>query len=181
MLNGSHVKRKRIHTCYTPTSPPTHTHTHTQNPLIQAMIYPAALFTSTPEQLKGLGHIAREHNVPVMSHLAEQVDSMKHTLSMNPGFKNCSSIFEAHGLLTNKVGMTESMGMCVECDYVDHVLTCMGFAGTRYRYYHTMYLILTSPPLKTYMAHCVYLEEEEVQLFKQIGVGVAHCPCSNLW
>ena len=69
------------------------------------MIYPAALFACSPELLKSLGQIAREHNLHIHSHIAEQVASMKRSLSMNPGFKNCSSAFEAYGLLTDKVGM----------------------------------------------------------------------------
>ncbi len=42
-------------------------------------------------------------------------------------------------------------------------------------------LPLIFSPLQTYMAHCVYLEESDMQLFKQKGVGVVHCPNSNLW
>lgn len=104
------------------------------NPLIQAMVYPAALFTCTPELLKGVSQIAREHNLLIFSHVAEQPGSIKHSLSMNPGFKTPSSVFEAYDLLTDK----------------------------------------------TFMGHCVHLEKSEVQLYKQKGVGVAHCPSSNL-
>jgi guanine deaminase len=32
---------------------------------------------------------------------------------------------------------------------------------------------------RTYMAHCVYMEDREVELFKSKGVGVVHCPNSN--
>ena len=35
--------------------------------------------------------------------------------------------------------------------------------------------------LQTVMAHCIHLEEREVELFKKRGVGISHCPCSNLW
>ena len=30
------------------------------------------------------------------------------------------------------------------------------------------------------MAHCIHLEDEEIQLFKERGVGIAHCPHSNI-
>ena len=33
---------------------------------------------------------------------------------------------------------------------------------------------------QTYMAHGIYLEESELDKFLDRGVGVAHCPCSNL-
>ena len=35
--------------------------------------------------------------------------------------------------------------------------------------------------LQTVMAHCIHLEEREKELFKKKGVGICHCPCSNLW
>lgn len=34
--------------------------------------------------------------------------------------------------------------------------------------------------LKTVMAHCVYLSDEEIELLKSKGVFIAHCPTSNL-
>ena len=33
---------------------------------------------------------------------------------------------------------------------------------------------------QTYMAHAIYLEESELDKFLDRGVGVAHCPTSNL-
>ena len=43
-----------------------------------------------------------------------------------------------------------------------------------------MKLILAFPPTQqAYMAHCVYLEESELDKFLELGVGVSHCPCSN--
>ena len=32
---------------------------------------------------------------------------------------------------------------------------------------------------KTILAHCVHLEESEMDLIKQRGAGIAHCPTSN--
>ena len=31
------------------------------------------------------------------------------------------------------------------------------------------------------MAHCIYLEEDEVKMFQEKKVGIAHCPSSNFW
>ena len=31
------------------------------------------------------------------------------------------------------------------------------------------------------MAHCIYLEDSEFDLFKKKEVGVSHCPNSNFW
>jgi len=41
--------------------------------------------------------------------------------------------------------------------------------------------LLYSIILQLYMAHCIYLEDSEVDLYKQERVGVAHCPSSNFW
>eukprot|EP00057_Strongylocentrotus_purpuratus_P003807 XP_003727405.1 PREDICTED: guanine deaminase [Strongylocentrotus purpuratus] len=32
---------------------------------------------------------------------------------------------------------------------------------------------------KTLMAHCVYLDDDEIQTFKDRGSAMSHCPCSN--
>ena len=31
------------------------------------------------------------------------------------------------------------------------------------------------------MAHCIYLEDEELKMFEEKKVGIAHCPNSNFW
>eukprot|EP00731_Ephydatia_muelleri_P017080 Em0010g178a len=49
--------------------------------------------------------------------------------------------------------------------------------------YHDCASIFSSSNLltnKTVMAHCIYLSEEEIQMFHKTGVGVSHCPISNL-
>ncbi|XP_064388446.1 guanine deaminase-like [Halichondria panicea] len=104
------------------------------NPLVQAVITPRFSPSCSPELLQGLGDLAREHDLPIQSHVCEQLPEVKYTLSLFLGFQDCSSIFEKHGLLTDKA----------------------------------------------YMAHCIHLEENEVQLFQQKGVGISHCPNSNL-
>ena len=35
--------------------------------------------------------------------------------------------------------------------------------------------------LQTVMAHCIYLEEDELKMFQERKVGIAHCPSSNFW
>ncbi|XP_064403300.1 guanine deaminase-like isoform X2 [Halichondria panicea] len=105
-----------------------------QNPLIQAVLLPAALFACSPKLLKMLSQIAKEHSLHIHSHICEQKASIQQSLELHPEYNACSTAFNSYGLLT----------------------------------------------AKTYMAHCVYLEESDMQLFKQKGVGVVHCPNSNL-
>ncbi len=76
---------------------------YTQNPLVQAVITPRFSPSCSPELLQGLGDLAREHDLPIQSHVCEQLPEVKYTLSLFLGFQDCSSIFEKHGLLTDKV------------------------------------------------------------------------------
>eukprot|EP01102_Stenamoeba_stenopodia_P004903 TRINITY_DN1539_c0_g1_i1.p1 TRINITY_DN1539_c0_g1~~TRINITY_DN1539_c0_g1_i1.p1 ORF type:complete len:525 (-),score=114.10 TRINITY_DN1539_c0_g1_i1:25-1599(-) len=50
------------------------------------------------------------------------------------------------------------------------------FPGKKYSQVYDDCGLLTH---KTIMAHCVFLDDQEVDLLKDRGVGVAHCPISN--
>ena len=76
---------------------------YSQNPLIQPVITPRWLASSSEAQLKALGDIARDRNLPIQSHLCEQKASIEYCLSFFPGYANCASVFEAAGLMNSKV------------------------------------------------------------------------------
>ena len=74
-----------------------------QNPLIQPAITPSSIGSSSEAQLKALGDIARDRNLPIQSHLCEQKSARKYFLSFWPGYANNASVFEATGMMTSKV------------------------------------------------------------------------------
>jgi len=47
--------------------------------------------------------MAKEYDIPVQSHLCEQLDEISTTMALFPGYKNSTSIFDKASLLTNKV------------------------------------------------------------------------------
>ena len=59
--------------------------------------------SSSEAQLKALGDIARDRNLPIQSHLCEQKSAREYFLSFWPGYTNNASVFEATGLMTSKV------------------------------------------------------------------------------
>ncbi|MBQ0079775.1 MAG: amidohydrolase family protein [Eubacterium sp.] len=62
-----------------------------------------------------------------------------------------------------------------EVELVARLMPDTKFYGEGYDRYN-----LFGRPRKTIMAHCVYSADEEVQLMRDNGVYVAHCPSSNM-
>ena len=84
-----------------------------QNPRVQAVITPRFSPTCTPELLKGLGDLAQEFDLPIQSHICEQQDEVTYTLGLFPDHSDCSSIFETHGLISDKVCVYKCGCVCV--------------------------------------------------------------------
>ena len=57
--------------------------------------------------------------------------------------------------------------------YWEAIITCNAMA--------ILPMIMFNICSQTVMAHCIHLTDAEVQLFKEKGVGIAHCPNSNFW
>lgn len=92
--------------------------------------------TCSGSLLEGLGRLQREYDIPVQSHLSENLS---------------------------------------EIDWVRELFPWSSCYGDVYRHYG-----LFGGGAKTVMAHCVHSSDEEVELMKQQGVYVAHCPQSNI-
>lgn len=101
--------------------------------LITPIITPRFAITCSMDMMKKLAELARTHDLPIQSHISENLDEIKFTLEIFPGHKNYAEVYDTAGLLTNK---------CI-------------------------------------MAHCVHLEDAEIELFTKRGTSVAHCPNSN--
>lgn len=103
--------------------------------LVKPIITPRFAPSCSLELLKKLGLLAKKHNIPVQSHLSENLDEIKLVKNLYPMYKNYSQVYECNGL----------------------------FGDT-----------------PTIMAHCVLVNDEEIELIKSKNVFIAHCPTSNL-
>lgn len=71
--------------------------------LVKPIITPRFAPTSTDELLKELGKLASEHNIPVQSHVNENMDEVKWVKELFPDSKNYLDVYNKHGLLNSTV------------------------------------------------------------------------------
>ena len=102
--------------------------------LVRPIITPRFVPSCTPELLKACGQLANKYQLPVQSHLSENVSEIAWVAELEPESKSYGDAYNRYGLF----GQTP-----------------------------------------TIMAHCVWTKGEELELMKQNGVMVAHCPTSN--
>lgn len=101
--------------------------------LVKPAITPRFIPTCSSDVLKGLGELVKEFDVPVHSHISEDIGEMEIVRGRYPDIAHDGAVYDRFGLLTN----------------------------------HTV------------MAHFIYPTQEELELIKQRGVTIAHCPQSN--
>lgn len=104
-----------------------------KNDLLTPIITPRFAITCSMEMMKRLAQLSEKYQIPIQSHISENLDEIKFTLELFPDHANYAEVYDAAGLLTNR---------CI-------------------------------------MAHCVHLNEDEVDLFAKRGTSVSHCPNSN--
>lgn len=102
--------------------------------LVKPIIAPRFVPSCSSELLEGLGKLAKKYDVPVMSHLDEDVDEIELVHEVYPNVPTYADVYNQFGLLGQE---------------------------------------------PTVMAHCIYCTEREMNLLKDNGVWVAHCPSSN--
>jgi len=102
--------------------------------LVKPIITPRFVPTCSFELLKSLGELAKKYNIPVQSHLSENLGEINYVKELHPEFKNYASVYEAAGLFGD---------------------------------------------FPTIMAHCVLLDQDEIELMVRKKVFVAHCANSN--
>ena len=102
--------------------------------LVKPIITPRFVPTCSFELLKSLGELSKKYNVPVQSHLSENLSEISFVKKLHPKLKNYASVYNEAGLLGD---------------------------------------------LPTIMAHCIWLEEEEIELMVKKEAFIAHCPNSN--
>jgi guanine deaminase len=103
---------------------------------VKPILTPRFIPACTDELMKELSAIQKEYNLPLQSHLSENLKEIAFVKELCPDIKFYGMAYEAVGLFGG------------ECP--------------------------------TIMAHCVYSTEDEINLMKEQGVFVAHCPQSNI-
>lgn len=101
--------------------------------LVKPAVTPRFIPTCTSQVLEGLGKLVKEYQVPVHSHISEDIGEMDIVRGRYPEYAHDGAVYDHFGLLTDK----------------------------------------------TVMAHFVYPAEEELELIRDRGVTIAHCPQSN--
>ncbi len=101
---------------------------------VKPIITPRFVPSCTDETMDKLGKFAVSENLPVQSHLSENLGEIELVKKLCPTSRHYADAYDMHSLF----GQT-----------------------------------------KTVMAHCVYCTDEEIELIKDRGVFVAHCPQSN--
>lgn len=101
---------------------------------VKPAITPRFIPTCTSEVLKGLGELAKKYNVPIHSHISEDLGEMNIVRERYPDIATDGEVYDSFSLLTNQ----------------------------------------------TMMAHFIYPTDHEMQLIKDRGVTIAHCPQSHI-
>ncbi len=100
---------------------------------VRPAITPRFIPTCSGEVLTGLGKLAAKYQLPIHSHISEDIGEMEIVRGRYPEYDNDGDVYDSFGLMT------------------DH----------------------------TVMAHFIYPTDHELELVKERGVTIAHCPQSN--
>ena len=101
---------------------------------VKPIITPRFTVACTDDYMKYMGELAKEYQIPVQSHLSENLDEIELVKNLT-GTEFYAESYDRYGLFGNET--------------------------------------------KTIMAHCVFSPDKEVDLIKENGVYIAHCPTSN--
>lgn len=102
---------------------------------VKPILTPRFTPSCTDELLEGLSVLQKKYDLPVQSHLSENLGEIEWVKELCPDTRFYGESYDKYGMFGN---------------------SC-----------------------KTVMAHCVYSGEEEVEMMKEQGVFIAHCPESN--
>lgn len=120
-------------------------------PLIQPIITPRFIPTCTPELLKSLSEVALKYDCYITSHGSESIDEVQYTKFLDSTIDHSVNNIDT---LSNDIERTDSVIFDV----------------------HN--LLRTNQCI---MAHCLYLNDYDIELFQRKRIGIAHCPLSNFF
>ena len=99
-----------------------------------------------------LGKIQREYHIPIQSHLSENFGEIAWVKELCPTSRFYGDAYDMFGLFGTKPAANEEVSNPASA---------------------------SSNTCPTIMAHCVHSTDEEIQMIKDQGVYIAHCPESN--
>ncbi|ORX81183.1 guanine deaminase [Basidiobolus meristosporus CBS 931.73] len=76
-----------------------------KNSRVTPIITPRFVPSCTSELMKGLAALASKYNLPIQSHLDENLDEIAWVKELHPDQPDYTSVYDAHGLLTNRTIM----------------------------------------------------------------------------
>ena len=106
------------------------------------IITPRFVPSCTDELMEELGKIQKKYDVPVQSHISENLGEIEFVHSLRPNNEFYGDIYNEYGLFGK--------------DYEN------------------------DKEVKTVMSHCIWSIDKEIELMKNNGVFVCHCPASNM-
>lgn len=77
--------------------------------LIVPIITPRFAIACDMDFMIKLANLAKEYDLPIQSHISENVDEISFTLQIFPGHKNYAEVYNSAGLLTNKCIMAHGV------------------------------------------------------------------------
>ncbi|CAM0136039.1 hypothetical protein VKS41_005576 [Umbelopsis sp. WA50703] len=84
------------------------------NSLLTPIVTPRFAISCTSPLLKALGDLAKEHDVPIQSHLCENLAEIEFTKSLFPDSANYTAVYDDHGLLNDRTIMAHCVHMTEE-------------------------------------------------------------------
>ena len=106
------------------------------------IITPRFVPSCTDELMAELGKIQKKYDVPVQSHVSENLGEIEFVHQLRPNNEFYGDVYDEYGIFGR--------------DYENN------------------------REVKTVMAHCVWSTDKEIELMKNNGVFVCHCPASNM-
>ena len=103
----------------------------------------------TDELMTELGKIQREYHIPIQSHLSENFGEIAWVKELCPTSRFYGDAYDMFGLFGTKPAANEEVSNPASA---------------------------SSNTCPTIMAHCVHSTDEEIQMIKDQGVYIAHCP-----
>ncbi|KAF9354897.1 hypothetical protein BGX34_010764 [Mortierella sp. NVP85] len=80
-------------------------------PLVTPIITPRFAISCTSELLTELGKLAKEYDLPIQSHLCENLNEIDFTMSLFPKSANYTAVYADHGLLNDRTIMAHCVHM----------------------------------------------------------------------